>query len=51
MGLTQGFGLKMPIFQTFFLRNIDQKNVCYDMLERKNAFLGYNNPKLKKSKN
>ena len=28
-----------------------QENVFYDMLERKNAFLGYNNNKFKKSKN
>ena len=37
----------------FFLgtRNIGQENVFYDILERKNAFLGYKNNKLKKSKN
>ena len=35
MGLTHGFGPKMPIFQTFFLGNIGQENVFYDMLERK----------------
>ena len=35
----------------FFLGNIDQKNVFYDILELKNAFLGYKNKKLKKSKN
>ena len=34
----------------FFLGNKDQKNVFYDILERKNAFLGYKNKKLKKSK-
>ena len=28
-----------------------QENVFYDMLERKNAFLGYKNKKFKKSKN
>ena len=50
-GLTYGFGPKMPIFQTFFLRNIGQLNVCYDILEQKNAFLGYKNKKFKKSKN
>ena len=35
----------------FFLGNIDQENVSYDILERKNAFLGYKNRKLKKIKN
>ena len=40
-GLIHGFGLKMAIFPTFFLGNIDQENVFYDILERKNTFLGY----------
>ena len=35
----------------FFFRNIGQKNVFYDILKRKNAFLGYKNKKFKKSKN
>ena len=35
----------------FFLGNIGCKNVFYDILERKIAFLGYKNKKLKKSKN
>ena len=39
-GLTHGFGAKMVIFPSFFLGNIGQKNVFYDILERKNAFLG-----------
>ena len=34
-----------------FLRIIGQENVFYDILERKNAFLGYKNKKLKKWKN
>ena len=34
-----------------FLGNIGQENVFYDILERKKAFLGYKNKKLKKSKN
>ena len=38
-------------FQLFFLGNIGQENVFYDILERKNAFLGYKNKKFKKSKN
>ena len=41
----------MAIFQTFFFGNIDQENAFSDFLERKNAFLGYKNNKLKKSKN
>ena len=35
----------------FFLGNIGQENVFYDILERKNDFLGYKNKKFKKSKN
>ena len=35
----------------FFLNNIRQENVFYDILERKNAHLGYKNNKFKKSKN
>ena len=39
-------------FSNFYLlENIDQKNVFYDILEGKNAFLGYKDKKLKKSKN
>ena len=34
----------------FFVGNIAQENVFYDILERKNAFLGYKNKKFKKSK-
>ena len=50
-GLTHGFCPKMAIFATFFLGNIEQENVFYDILDRKNAFLGYKNKKFKKSKN
>ena len=39
-----------PFFR-FFLGNIAQGNVFYDILERKNAFQGSKNNKLKKSKN
>ena len=39
------------MFRTFFLGNIAQENVFYDILERENAFLGYKNKKFKKSKN
>ena len=42
---------KWPFFQLFFLGNIGQENVFYDILERINAFLGYKNKKFKKSKN
>ena len=42
----------MAIFPTFFfLGNIDQENVFYDILERKNAFLGYKSKTFKKAKN
>ena len=42
---------KWPFFQVFFLGNIGQENVFYDILERKNAFLSYKNKKFEKSKN
>ena len=42
---------KWPFCQLFLLGNIDQENVFYDSVERKNAFLGYKNKKLKKSQN
>ena len=41
----------MVIFPTFFLGNIGQENVFYDILERENAFLGYKNKNFKKTKN
>ena len=51
-GLTHGFDPKIAIFPTFFfLGNIGQENVFYDILELKNAFLGYNKKKFKPSKN
>ena len=50
-GLTHGFGPKWPFFQLFFLGNVGQENVFYDILERKNAFLGYKKKKFKNSKN
>ena len=51
-GLTHSFGSKLAMFSTFFfLGNIGQENVFYDILERKNAFLGYKNKKFKRSKN
>ena len=51
-GVNQGFKPKMVIFPTFFFtKNIGQKNVFYDILERENAFQGYKNKQSKKSKN
>ena len=41
---------KWPFFQLFFLGNIGQENVFYDILQRKNAFLSYKNKKFKKPK-
>ena len=43
----------MAIFPTFLKGggNIGKENVFYDILQRKNAFLGYKNKKFKKSKN
>ena len=51
LGLTHAYGPKMAIFQIFFLGNTTQVNVFYDILDRKNPFLGYKNKKFKKSKN
>ena len=42
---------KWPFFQLFFLGNIGQENVFFDILERKNVFLDYKNKKFKHSKN
>ena len=48
--VNHGLGPKMAIFPTFFLGNICQENVFYDILQRKIAFLRYKNIKFKKSK-
>ena len=40
-----------PFFYLFFLGNIGQENVFYDILEGKNDFLGNKDKKIKKSKN
>ena len=45
------FVQKRPFYKLFFLGNMGQENVFYDILERKNAFLGYKNKKFEKSKN
>ena len=50
-GVYPGFVSKMAIFAIFFLGNIGQENVFFDILERKNFFLGYKNQNFKKSKN
>ena len=42
---------KWALFDVFFFGNIDKENVFYDILERKNACLGYKKKKFKKSKN
>ena len=42
---------KWPFLPIFFLGNIGQENVFYDILEQKNTFLGCKNKKFKKSKN
>ena len=42
---------RWPFFQLFFLGNIGQENVFFDILEKKNAFLSYKNKKFKKSEN
>ena len=49
-GLTHGFGQKMAIFRPFFLGSKAQENVFYDILDRKNAFLGYKNKNFKSRK-
>ena len=43
--------LKWSFLQLFFLRNIGQENVFYDIIKRKNACLGQIIKKFKKSKN
>ena len=42
---------KWRFLQLFFLGNLEQENVFYDILERKNSFLRYKKKKFKKSKN
>ena len=51
-GLSHDFWTKMAIFAaSFFFGKIGQENVFYAILQRKNAFLGYKNKKIEKSKN
>ena len=49
-GLAHGFGQKMPIFPCLFLGNIGQKNVFYNIPERKNAFLAHKKKSSKRRK-
>ena len=50
-GFTHSFGPKFTIFPIFFFHNKGHENVFYDILNRKNAFLGHKNKKFTKSKN
>ena len=50
-GLVHDFGEKRAISRLFILGNMGEKNEFYDILERRNTFIGYKNKKLKKSKN
>ena len=50
-GVNPWFWSKNGYFSNFFfLGNIGQENVFYDILQRKNSFLAYKNKKLKQSK-
>ena len=40
-----------PFLDFFFLGNIGQENVFYNIVEQRNAFLGFKNKKFKRSKN
>ena len=52
MGVKPLFWSKNGHFSNFyFLGNVGQENVFYDILEGKNAFLDYKNKMFKKSKN
>ena len=42
---------ELHFLQLFFLGNIGQGNVFYDILEKKTAFLSYKNKNYKKAKN
>ena len=50
-GVNPWFWSKNGHFPNFFFKgNIGQENVLYDVVERKNAFLGYKSNKLRESK-
>ena len=42
---------KWPFFKLFFLANLGEENIFYDIIEQKNAFLSYKNNKFNKFKN
>ena len=50
-GVNPWFWSKNGHFSNFFLGTVGQKNVFYNILNWKNAFLGHKNKKFKKSKN
>ena len=51
-GVSPCFWSKIDHFSIFFVKgNIGQDNVFYDILDRRNAFLGYESEKFKKWKN
>ena len=51
-GVSPWFWSKIDHFSIFFFKgNIGKENVFYDILELKNAFLGYKSKKFKKWKN
>ena len=51
-GFSPWFWPKIGLFFIFFfLGNIGQENVFYDILQRRNVFLSYKNKKFKKSRN
>ena len=50
-GVNPCFACKNGLFSIFFLSNIGQENVCYDILEQKNNLLSYKHKEFKKSKN
>ena len=51
-GVSPWFWSKIGHFSIFFFwGNLGHENAFYDILERKNAFLGYKNKNLRKSKN
>ena len=50
-GVNPLFWSKNSHFSNFFLGNIGQEKVFYNIQKRKNAFLGYKNKTFKKSKN
>ena len=50
-GVNPSFWSTTGRFSNFFILNIGLENDFYDIIERKNAFLGYKNLRFKKSKN